>query len=238
MRQLVEHEFEEIDGIPGRLPKDETLLWQGKPSWRAIAVHVFHIRLIGGYFLLLAGWRLYTGVSASQPALEMAANVTTVILMGAAVITLVSLFSYLVERTTIYSLTSKRILMRIGVALPITLNLPFSKLAAAAVKEVATNNNTGNISFDVVPEERVAWLVLWPHVRAGHIARAQPTLRLIKDVNQVASIVSDAMQTEQSARILQEGRGGDDASIRVRSVENEPAGKLNEDLPRGFVPAE
>ena len=37
-RPVHEHEFEPQFGLPERLPDSERLLWQGSPSWRALAI--------------------------------------------------------------------------------------------------------------------------------------------------------------------------------------------------------
>ena len=45
-----EYDFEEVRGIPYRLPEDEKILWQGSPNWRSLAVHLCHVRTITLYF--------------------------------------------------------------------------------------------------------------------------------------------------------------------------------------------
>ena len=45
-----EHEFEAAPGLPEPLPAGERILWQGAPDWRALAVHVFHVRKLAAYF--------------------------------------------------------------------------------------------------------------------------------------------------------------------------------------------
>ena len=39
--ESAEHEFEAALGLPEPLPAGETILWQGAPSWTAMAKHVF-----------------------------------------------------------------------------------------------------------------------------------------------------------------------------------------------------
>ena len=92
--------------------------------------------------------------------------------------------------------------MRVGVALPITLNLPFSKLAAAAGKKVSSKTNSGNLSFDVLPEERIGWLMVWPHTRPWHMTRAQPSFRHIDNFDAVAETLATALERDQRRRQL------------------------------------
>ncbi|MEM1103487.1 MAG: hypothetical protein AAGH48_05230, partial [Pseudomonadota bacterium] len=48
---------EPIRGLPEALPEGERILWQGEPTWRQLAVNVFHIRALAIYFGVLMIWR-------------------------------------------------------------------------------------------------------------------------------------------------------------------------------------
>lgn len=196
MEDLVEHEheYEEIRGIPGRLPKGEYVLWQGAPNWKSIAFRVFHVRLVAIYFAVIVLWRIVSGLHDSMSLIEIVTSVFTVMMMAAIAITLIGVVAWSIGKTTVYSITNKRVLMRIGIALSLTLNLPFSKVASAAVKRFGKNRNTGNLSLDVIGDNRVAWLVLWPHARPWKTAPAQPTFRCIDDVEDVADILATALE--------------------------------------------
>lgn len=189
-----EHEFEEIRGVPGHLPADERVLWQGAPNWKSIAFRVFHVRLIFIYFGLIAAWRIMAGLHDGIATPYIVASVVTAIVMGLMAIALLCGIAWIVERTTVYTITNKRILMRIGMALTLTLNLPFSKIAAAAVKPFGGKAGTGNISLSVAGNKRLAWMVLWPHTRPWKFAQAEPTLRCIDDVEGVADILATALE--------------------------------------------
>ncbi len=63
-----EFDIEPIPGLPALLPKGESLLWQGKPGWRGLALRVFHIRGIAIWFALLSIWRVVTTVYDGMPA--------------------------------------------------------------------------------------------------------------------------------------------------------------------------
>ncbi|MEM8796580.1 MAG: photosynthetic complex putative assembly protein PuhB [Pseudomonadota bacterium] len=199
MRQLVEHEhgFEEVPGIPGRLPKGERVLWQGKPDWVNFAIHVFHIRFIALYFAVIAAWRVWDGITAARPAAETIGSALYMIVLGTIAIALLSLYAWAISKTTVYSLTNRRVLMRMGVALPLTLNLPFSKVASASLKVRKGEKENGNLAFAALPDERLSYLILWPHVRPFRIGRAEPALRCINNAHEVGAIVSEALKTAQ-----------------------------------------
>lgn len=206
-----EHDFEAIPGIPGRLPFGEHILWQGAPNWKSLAFRVFHVRLVAVYFAMIALWRLATGLNDGLALSHLVASVVTAIVMGGIAVALLILVAWCVGRTTVYTITNKRVLMRIGIALSVTLNLPFARIAAASVKEfadkdsgkdsekqnrkgTATNGSTGNLSLETGDGDRVPWLMLWPHARPGKFNPAQPTLRCIDDVEGVADILATALE--------------------------------------------
>ena len=78
-------------------------------------------------------------------------------------------------RATIYTMTTARVVMRIGAALPVTFNLPFAQIGAAILD--LRRDGTGTIALDTLGETRISVLVAWPHVRPGHWAKTQPALR-------------------------------------------------------------
>ena len=69
--------------------------------------------------------------------------------------------------TTLYSVTDKRVIMRIGIVLSLTLNLPFRRLRAADLK--LSQDGHGDIALALPDTDRIGWFHLWPHQRAWHV---------------------------------------------------------------------
>lgn len=195
-----EHDYEQHPGIPGRLPDGERILWQGAPNWKSLAVRVFHIRLIGLYFGVIALWRLAVGMSDGTALVNLATSVLTAIAMGIVSIALLSCVAWLMQKTTVYTITNKRILMRIGIALSVTLNLPFTKIGTAAIKRFGTRSETGNLSLTTLGDDGLAWLMLWPHARPWKVSPAEPALRCINDIDGVADILATALEKASHER--------------------------------------
>jgi hypothetical protein len=186
-----EFETEYMPGLPERLPEGERLLWQGKPQWRSLAVHAFHARSVAIYFAILIVYRGWTVLSetGSIATTAIAALWVTPLAFGAVGVLL--LLAWLSARTTVYSITSRRVVMRFGIALPMTLNIPFRVVDAAALSIRA--HGTGDIPLALAGNDRIAFAVLWPHARPWRMSRPEPMLRAIPDVAQVAQVLSRAM---------------------------------------------
>lgn len=184
-------DFEPVRGLPGDLPAGETLLWQGAPDFRVMAVRGFHVRKVGLYFALLALWRLEIVVRAGMAPLDAARSVGILVGLGLAAMAILGTMAYLVCRTTVYSITSRRVVMRIGVALPITFNIPFMVIGAGALK--GFERGTGSIPLSLTGKNRLSYLVIWPHARPWRFARAEPTIRFVPDAARVAAILSQAV---------------------------------------------
>jgi hypothetical protein len=179
-----------IRGIDEPLPEGERLLWQGAPEWRALARRAFHVRKVAIYFALLIGWRIASGVADGEPAGAIATAAlwfTTVALAGIGVLAALAWAS---ARTSTYAITTQRVFLRIGVALPMTVNLPLRLLDGAAMR--AYPDGTGDIPLALRGDDRIAWLHLWPHVRPWRLARTQPMLRTVPEAARVARILVDA----------------------------------------------
>jgi hypothetical protein len=180
-----------VGGLPARLPEGETLLWQGAPEWKSLARYAFRIRLAGAYFAGLVTLRVGASLLAGDPVnLALGTGVTGTIL-GTTAIGMFCALSWLIARTTTYTITSKRIVITYGAALPKSVNLPYSRLEAADVKVSA--DGTGDLRLRLPSEVRLSYLLLWPHVNSGANGRAEPVLRAIAAPQEVANILAGAL---------------------------------------------
>ena len=184
-----DYAVEPIRGLPEKLPAGERILWQGAPRWWVLAQSVFHIRAVAVYFSALMLWRSsvhwHQGVVASTAA---ALSLLPIALVG---LGLLALLAWLCSRTTVYTITNRRVVLRIGVALPTAINIPFKAIGGA--KLGLHSNGVGDIPLALVGEERMAYSNLWPHVRPRRLANPEPMLRSIPEAERVAQILSNAL---------------------------------------------
>ena len=96
---------------------------------------------------------------------------------------LLTWLAWLTARTALYTLTSKRLVMRIGIVLTLTFNLPLRMVAAASVKPM--KNGCGDIALKLAGDDHIAWLNLWPHAKPWALKNPEPCLRLIPNALQV-----------------------------------------------------
>ncbi|MGG5811069.1 photosynthetic complex putative assembly protein PuhB [Falsiroseomonas sp. CW058] len=191
-----EHEREPIPGIPGALPDGEALLWQGRPGWRGIATRAMHLRAIAVYFAVLALWRGAALTAEGAGFAEAALGAGLLVAIGAVPLALLAGIAWFYGRSTIYSITSRRLVIQTGIALPMTVGIPFAAIASAALARHA--DGSGDIAVKLLPRHRVSWLALWPHVRPWRVARAEPTLRALPEAEAVAQVLSRALAASAS----------------------------------------
>jgi len=182
---------EPIPGLPDKLPEGERVLWSGGPDWKSLALHVFHVRAVAVYFAILIVWQASTGLSAGVTGSEAAVTAVLQALLGVAAIGLLSVFAWLIARSTIYTVTNERVVIRAGVALPKAVNIPFKVIGSASLK--ARSGGNGDIPLALTGPDRVAYLSLWPHVRPWHINNAQPMLRGLPDAAAAAQVLAGAL---------------------------------------------
>ncbi|MEM7694031.1 MAG: photosynthetic complex putative assembly protein PuhB [Pseudomonadota bacterium] len=184
-------DVEPIPGLPEALPEGERILWAGAPRARAIALDVFHLRAVAIYALVIVLWRfittLYDGGTVADAVLN-AAILSAVFAVGLCLLALLALST---ARSTRYTITNERVVMRIGVALTLTLNLPFRQIVSADYRDAPFG--TGAIALTVAPNAKLSYAILWPHARPFRMARPQPMLRGINDGPHVARILAAAL---------------------------------------------
>ncbi|MGP1353172.1 MAG: photosynthetic complex putative assembly protein PuhB [Parasphingopyxis sp.] len=178
---MSEYDHEPIRGLPGHLPEGEEILWQGAPEWRTFARTAFHTRLIGVYFVLLVALAVASGSIGGAVATGIA---------GMLGIGLLMLFAWAVARTTVYTLTNRRVVLRIGVALNKCVNLPLKQIGAADLN--LRGNGFGDIALTLTGPHRIGYAMLWPHARPWKFSRVQPMLRAVPEAETVAAKLARA----------------------------------------------
>ncbi|MGP1281488.1 MAG: photosynthetic complex putative assembly protein PuhB [Parasphingopyxis sp.] len=178
---MSEYEHEPIRGLPGYLPEGEEIIWQGAPDWLVFARTAFRTRLVGVYFVFLAALGIASGSVVGAAATGIA---------GLLAIGLLMLLAWLVARTTVYTLTNRRVVLRIGVALNKCINLPLQLIESADLSE--RGGGHGDIALTLKGPHRLGYAMLWPHARPWKFADAQPMLRALPDVEAVAAKLARA----------------------------------------------
>jgi hypothetical protein len=185
-----EHEFEPQFGLPERLPSGEHIVWQGSPDLGALAFSAFHVKKLVLYFIFLIG-------ACAWPALEAGAGVMAVLqaIKWIAPLTLLGLgavwiLAYLTTRTTVYTLTNKRVVMRLGIVLTVTFNFPLKQIASSDVRML--EGSFGDVTLSLQGSDHIAWIHLWPSVRPWRLSKPEPTLRAIPDAQEFAVQLRDA----------------------------------------------
>jgi len=192
---------EPVRGLPQALPEGEQLLWQGSPGTLAFAIHAFHIRFVLAYFVLATSWRLANLETAGATGLEMTRVAINSGIGAAAGIGLLVLIAWAMARATVYSVTSRRVVLRYGVAIRKYVNLPFEQIASADMRRYGKDK--GDIVLSLASTGGLGYMRLWPHVRPLRINHPQPMLRGLTDVEAVAHTLATAITAHGPNRFTQ-----------------------------------
>ncbi len=186
---------EPIRGLPEMLPPGEEILWQGAPDWWALAKESLCVKWVAGYFVLLFGWRSVVAAADLSWGAALAQS-SFYLILGAVTCALLVAIAWCQAKTAIYTVTNRRVIMRIGAALTMTLQFPFHWVGAADL--VTRDDGTGTIALRTLGDTRFSYLMLWPHLRPWRFAKTQPALRAIPEAAKVARLVADAAQAESN----------------------------------------
>ena len=181
---MTEYEDEPVEGLPDYLPEGETMVWRGRPTVAAMARRVFFIPHLALYFgLLIAGhtvYRLMEGVSGVQV-------MGTFVWQAGLAATVLVLLAWLARSyaaSVIYTLTSERLVIRSGVALPMMVNIPIEQITAADMR--VYRDGTGDIVLTPVADRKLHWVLLWPNVSAWYSRPIRPLLRGLAEPHRAA----------------------------------------------------
>jgi hypothetical protein len=185
-----EYEFDAQHGLPEALPAGERLLWQGTPDTATLARRVFHVNKVAVYFVLLLAWSVASALHDGARLAEAGKPLLWLVPAFALCLGILWLMARWTARTTVYTLTDRRIVMRIGIVLTVAYNLPLKRIESADLLDLG--HGIADIVLTLEPDTRIAWLHLWPHVRPWRVARTQPMLRGLRDGADVSALLARA----------------------------------------------
>lgn len=194
---MIEYENEPIPGLPGIPPPGEQILWQGSPDWRVLARTAFHTRLVAAYFVLLTAWALLSAVLQGIRSSSDISGAAMTAIVGTLGVALLHLLAWGSARTTIYTLTNRRIVLRIGMALPKCINLPLGLIGA--VDLAARTDGTGDVPLTIIGMRKLGYVALWPHARPWKVSTPQPMLRAVPHAADVAALIARTCQAANPA---------------------------------------
>jgi hypothetical protein len=186
-----EHENEPVPGLPERLPGDERVLWQGAPRWQSLARRALHARAIALYFLALAAWGAAMAAMEGAGAGALALDALWLASVASLPIGALLAFSVLAARTTLYTVTDRRVVFRVGVALPMAVNIPLGAVGSAGFRRCA--DGTGDLVLSLMPSHRISFVALWPHARPWRFSRPEPVLLGLADADAAAHALAAAL---------------------------------------------
>lgn len=199
---MTEHDYEPIPGLPGLLPPGERIVWQGAPDWRVLARRAYHTRVVTAYFAALGAWAAVAAVARGLRGPGDLSGVALTALFGIVAVGLLRALAWGAARTTLYTLTNRRVVLRIGVAFPKCINLPLAMIGSVGL--AVGSDRSGDIPLALTGERRLGYLALWPHTRPWHVAAAQPMLRALPDAAQVAALIARAcLEVQPSGQVSQ-----------------------------------
>lgn len=180
-----------IAGVDEPLPEGEEILWSGSPEVRATTRHVVHVRVWGAY---MAAMVVLVGVSAlsSLSIADTARVLVLPLLLTAVLLGAVAWLGRAVARSSTYVVTTRRVILQVGIAFPIAINIPLRLIDNAALKRF--RDGSGELRLTLAPEVKLAYIALWPHVDVfRNVANPRPKLRGLADPERVGQVIRDAV---------------------------------------------
>lgn len=193
---MSEHDFEPIRGLPGLLPPGERLIWQGAPDWQVLARRTYLGDFVVLWFTGIMAWRLIGGIVDGDGVAASIVYALWMVPVAATALAIIAGLAWATARSTVYTITSRRVVMRIGVALSMTINVPFKRIVSADMKPLP--GGCGDIALGIGGKDRFAYLALWPHARPWRLGNPQPMMRAVPEAQAVARTLAEAIASFQT----------------------------------------
>jgi hypothetical protein len=216
-----EHEFEAERGLPEALPDDERVLWQGSPEWIELAKRVFHVHQLAVYFAALIVLRGAFAVADGVGPFAAFVSALWLVPFAAFSLGVLAFVARLSATSAVYTITNKRIVMRIGIVLTLTFNIPFKRITGAGLR--LGPHGSGDVSLTLTDEDNIALLHLWPHARPWRFTKTEPMLRCIPSAADVARLLADTWSKSTGLPAAADVRIADAVAGQAQSNAPQPA---------------
>ena len=211
-------------GLPGRLPENEHVIWQGAPHWRNFARNVFYSRIVVAYFgivmLVLMGISILDGGDWR----EAAKAAIPVIFFALITIGILSILAWIGARATIYTVTNRRVVMRIGAAFSKSVDIPFKVIESVQLK--SSPAGLGNISIKLKAGNSIPYFFIWPHARPWRFREAEPMLRAVDDVEAIAKILVEQLEAVKNQNLDELRQGPEENPDLAANKSTMPGNKV------------
>ncbi len=178
--------------LPEALPAGERILWQAVPDWKALARDAYWTRAVALYFGALVAWQGFARWQGGGGPAEISGAIAWAALPAALCLGLLAGLAWLQARSTLYTVTEKRISMQIGVAIPLAINVPLSQVLSADLIRRPGARSEITLTLDGGPG--LGFWVLWPHARPGRGREGtRLALRGLAEPEAVASLLAELL---------------------------------------------
>ncbi|MDJ0918760.1 MAG: photosynthetic complex putative assembly protein PuhB [Woeseiaceae bacterium] len=186
-----EHNKEPVPGLPQELPEGERILWQGRSEFSSLAVSTLHVRKLAAYFAALLALRVIFKLNEGVALTDAVAGSTGLAVLAGAAIALLTYYARAASRASMFTITDRRIVLRCGVAVSVTINLPYTIIDSAELR--LHKDGSGDISIRTDRTSRASYILLWPMVKPFRWMNVRPVLRGIKNAESVAATLAQAL---------------------------------------------
>lgn len=214
---MTNFEIERALDLAAPLPEGEHVIWLDSPDWKSFALRVFHLKALTIYFACAIAFNIVWMFSNDAPTADVLVSTARLLPLSLVALAMFALLAWLMAKSTTYAITNRRVFLRIGVALSITVNVPLKTIRSADLR--VYKDGTGDLPLSLTGEDRLAYLHLWPHARPWQIKDTAPMLRAVPQANQVAEILATALlDVAKSTRRLDATSATSSADARPPNV--------------------
>ena len=214
MSSMHEHDNEPVPGLPQELPEGERILWQGRSEFSSLATSTLHLRKLAGYFAALLALRVAFKLNDGVALTEAISGSLGLTVLAVAALGLLAYYAKRAAAASMFTITDRRIVLRCGVAVTVTVNLPYTIIDSAELR--LHKDGSGDISIRTDRSSRASYVLLWPMVKPF---RWFPKL----DAGRAWCTASRQSTSPQADRLPAAGRCGLAGRIRDRCRVGLPA---------------
>ena len=143
------------------------------------------------YFAALMTWRMVSKLWDGSTVLGALDHALALAPLALAATAILLVMAYASARTSMYTITDRRVVLRVGMALPVNLNIPFDSIEGVGF--AAHKDGSGDLALQIRKGERLGYAVLWPHARPWRYSRPEPMLRGLANGETAAKILASAL---------------------------------------------
>ncbi|MEM7527470.1 MAG: photosynthetic complex putative assembly protein PuhB [Pseudomonadota bacterium] len=176
-------------------PKASRCCGKARPSWKALALRGVATKFVMGWLAIIVAWKISALIGGTLTLVEAARLLLMQLCLAAVAVGIFAGIAYATAEQTIYTITNRRVVLRFGLMMDLSVNLPFTQIGKLDLRR--HRDGTGDLVLGLQGDlQGLSIIHIWPNSLPWHWFSPTPMLRALPEPDHAGQILADALKAD------------------------------------------